>query len=405
VKRQSIGILGILVLAAAACGPQEQSGSVVGPSDIQSLTTQLEGDSTPPVSSTDMEPDPNPDGEHYGAVSVTITATDDAAGVESITWTMSGAQSGSGTVAGNLAYVPLINTLGTTTISYYAKDRAGNYEPTRSLEVKLVEEPPTCYEVKIGLRDYNLFVRNDYTGGTDVRGKVVAGGNITMTHFSVGAQLAQDDLSDVLVAGKNLNIQHGGIFGNAHYGASTTADGTTTFYRGALSSQSGLATRISDRADTYEGWSYLLAGYWPNAVARKESWGGLFLEGTDPKLNVFELDGSTFETTRYFSISAPATSVVLVNILGTSAKFQNFSTNFSGGIDQTGVLYNFPDATSIYSRNFGFWGTILAPNAHVDFSWGSFDGGLYAKSMTGNAEGHISPMRDFYVCGGEPPEK
>jgi len=43
-------------------------------------------------------------------------------------------------------------------------------------------------------------------------------------------------------------------------------------------------------------------------------------------------------------------------------------------------------------------GTLLAPYAHVDFSNGSWDGGLYAKSLTGNAEGHINPLNDRDIC-------
>jgi hypothetical protein len=52
------------------------------------------------------------------------------------------------------------------------------------------------------------------------------------------------------------------------------------------------------------------------------------------------------------------------------------------------------DATAINAHGYGFWGTVLAPYAHVNFSNGSFDGGLYAVSLTGNAEGHINALYD-----------
>jgi choice-of-anchor A domain-containing protein len=62
------------------------------------------------------------------------------------------------------------------------------------------------------------------------------------------------------------------------------------------------------------------------------------------------------------------------------------------------VLFNFVDATSITANGFGFWGTVLAPNADVSFSNGSFDGGFYAKSFTGYAEGHINGLNDRDIC-------
>jgi len=62
------------------------------------------------------------------------------------------------------------------------------------------------------------------------------------------------------------------------------------------------------------------------------------------------------------------------------------------------VLYNFVDATSINANAYGFWGTVLAPYAHVTFNDGSFDGGIYAHSMTGNAEGHVNPLDERDIC-------
>jgi choice-of-anchor A domain-containing protein len=56
------------------------------------------------------------------------------------------------------------------------------------------------------------------------------------------------------------------------------------------------------------------------------------------------------------------------------------------------------DATSIDAEGFGFWGTVLAPYAHIEFNNGSFDGGIYGKSMTGNAEGHINALTDRQIC-------
>ncbi len=72
--------------------------------------------------------------------------------------------------------------------------------------------------------------------------------------------------------------------------------------------------------------------------------------------------------------------------------------NYSGA-DANSVLFNFPDASVITAYNYGFFGTVLAPGADFSFSNGSFDGGIYAGSLTGNAEGHVAPLRVFRICG------
>jgi choice-of-anchor A domain-containing protein len=115
-------------------------------------------------------------------------------------------------------------------------------------------------------------------------------------------------------------------------------------------------------------------------------------------VNVFDVNASAFNGAVMFDISAPAGSLAVVNIRGASANFQGFGISFSGGINQNGVLYNFVDATSITASGFGFWGTLLAPHADITFTDGSFDGGIYAKSLTGNAAGHINPLNDHLLC-------
>jgi choice-of-anchor A domain-containing protein len=146
------------------------------------------------------------------------------------------------------------------------------------------------------------------------------------------------------------------------------------------------------------GLSSMLAGIPANGTTTRESWGGLMLRGTSPSLNVFQVDASAFTGAKLLSIEAPAGSLVVVNIHGASATLTGFGHAFSGGIDQRGILYNFADATAINADGFGLWGTALAPYAHITFNNGCWDGGIYAKSLTGNAEGHIHPLSDRELC-------
>jgi choice-of-anchor A domain-containing protein len=141
-----------------------------------------------------------------------------------------------------------------------------------------------------------------------------------------------------------------------------------------------------------------LASRTANGTTRREVWGGVMMRGTHPSLNVFSVSASVFSGAKLWSIDAPAGSLVVVNIHGNPPTFNGFGIQFSGGINQNGVLFNFVDATSISAHGFGFWGTVLAPYARVSFFNGSWDGGMYALSLTGNAEGHINPLHDREIC-------
>jgi choice-of-anchor A domain-containing protein len=251
-----------------------------------------------------------------------------------------------------------------------------------------------CIEIR--LSDANLFLLEDYSGGHDVQGKVAAGGNISMTDFAVGVGLPGNQLSNTLVAGGNLSLSRGGVWGDAWYGGSYSADTTVIYPRGAVAQGTPIpfAARFSELRDV----SSRLAGLPVNGTTSRESWGGVMLRGTDPDVNVFDVSTSAFNGAVLWSIEAPAGSFVVVNIRGGSAQFGGFGISFGGGIDQHGVLYNFVDATQLSAQGFGFWGTVLAPYAHVNFNNGSWDGGIYARSLTGNAEGHINPLNDRDIC-------
>jgi choice-of-anchor A domain-containing protein len=251
----------------------------------------------------------------------------------------------------------------------------------------------TCIQVRLG--GHNLFLLEDYNLGTDVEGKVAAGGNITMNHFSVGHRLPASDIAQALVAGGGLTLSNGGVWGDAWHGGSYTPSQSVTFVRGTASQ--GTPIDFAAQGAALRGLSSRLASLPPNGTATIETWGGLMLRGTDPHVNVFQVSASALSNTVLLSIDAPASSLVVINISGSSATLRG-GHQFGGGIDQRGVLFNFVDATSISSAGYGLWGTMLAPYAHVTFSNGSFDGGIYAKSLTGNAEGHINPLRDHDIC-------
>jgi choice-of-anchor A domain-containing protein len=250
--------------------------------------------------------------------------------------------------------------------------------------------------IAVHLSDYNLFLLEDYSGGHDVQGKVAAGGNVSMTNFAVGTGLPDSDIRYTLVAGGNLTLYRGGVWGDAWHGGSYTTDPSVVFPWGSLSQ--GSPIDFATRGAELRTLSTDLAALATNGTTTIEPWGGVMLRGMDPAVNIFQVNASDLSNAVLLSIDAPVGSLAVLNISGTTATLQG-GHSFSGGIDQRGVLFNFVDATAISASGYGLWGTMLAPYAHVSFSNGSFDGGIYARSMTGDAEGHINSLQDRDICG------
>jgi len=253
---------------------------------------------------------------------------------------------------------------------------------------------PDCIQVR--LSDYNLFLLGDYSGGHDVQGRVAAGGTITLSDFSVGAGVPASGTANTLVAGENLRLSRGAVWGDAWYGNQLSSNSSVVFPRGGVAQ--GSPVDFAARGAALRGLSTRLAGLPAQGEVTLQPWGGVMLRGTDPHLNVFRVNASAFSGAKLLSIDAPAGSLAVINISGGTATFTGFGHSFSGGIDQRGVLFNFVDTTAINAHHYGFWGTVLAPYAHVNFSHGSFDGGIYASSMEGNAEGHINRLEDRDIC-------
>lgn len=256
------------------------------------------------------------------------------------------------------------------------------------------ETTAQCIQVRLG--EYNLFVLEDYTQGNEVRGRLAAGRNVSLQNFSVGAMLAPTDTSNVLVAGGNLSLAHGSVWGDTRYGGTLTTGANVTYPRGGVARASPI--NFTTRASSLRNLSSDLAALPANGTTTLESWGGVMLKGTHAQVNVFNVNASAFSGAVLLSIDAPANTLAVINVRGSSALFTNFGHVFSGGIDERGVLFNFPDATTLTAFDYGFYGTVLAPNANVTFNDGSWVGGMYARSLKGNAVGQINRLRDTDIC-------
>jgi CSLREA domain-containing protein len=124
--------------------PQDGNGDGRAICDIGAFELQVRADMRAPTTTTSLNPLPNAAGWNRGNVTVSLTAQDEAggSGVRSITFSASGAQPPARrTVSGSTTSV-VITAEGVTTLSYFAKDQAGNQEQSKTMVVKIDETKP-----------------------------------------------------------------------------------------------------------------------------------------------------------------------------------------------------------------------------------------------------------------------
>jgi hypothetical protein len=101
-------------------------------------------DTTPPATSASPTPGANAQGWSNVPVTVALAATDNAggSGVKEVHYALAGAATASQVVSGGSANVT-IAAEGTTTLTYFAVDNAGNQEAAKTLTVRIDQTPPT----------------------------------------------------------------------------------------------------------------------------------------------------------------------------------------------------------------------------------------------------------------------
>lgn len=230
---------------------------------------------------------------------------------------------------------------------------------------------------------FNVFVLENITQPYSVaQGKVAIGGDANFSSCTVGEMVSGKN-SDVLIVGGNLTYTNGSVKnGNVVYG------GSTNLPQSGVSIADGVLRHDHpvnfEEAKTSLGeLSVALAGITPNGTAQYQ-WSGLTLNGSDPKVNIFNVSGSDFSSASYLILNVPQNSAVLVNIGG-----QNVS--WGGGMSLIGtaadkVAYNFYQAQALKIQGVDIKGTVLAPMAAVDLQSGTINGQTIVKSISGSGQ-------------------
>ncbi|HEY4311311.1 MAG TPA: choice-of-anchor A family protein [Pirellulales bacterium] len=274
--------------------------------------------------------------------------------------------------------------------------------------------------------DFNIFVFGDDTqGNSDTEGRVAVGGNafFSASGWTIGTQASGSTTN--LIVGGSLSNQFNTVRGNVLVNGNVSWTGPTI--QGSLAvngnasfgNSGGQINGPVDVFGTYSAPNYFpsnqnpatvtplpfnfasvktqlqnesnyLASLTPNGTTAI-NFQAVSLTATGPQgLYVFDVTGAQLAAAANhgLSISAPSGSTVVVNVDGTADSFQSMGISLAG-VDNQHVLYNFSQATSLTVNQIGIEGTILAPNAAVNFAGGQINGSLIAQSVTGQGESHL----------------
>lgn len=265
---------------------------------------------------------------------------------------------------------------------------------------------------------YNEFIFGDIIQEkTDSQGRVAAAGSVTYYDMSVASEVREKNPSyPELVVGGDLTWTNGsvGYFADTDSGSSAykkgdivvsgSADiaqnnGGNSVAYGSLTTGAVLPFDFAAEQSYLQGMSSFWGNLSPSAASTYEldEYGRylITLSGSNPDLNIFNLDGDFLSDASKFSIEVPYGSTLLVNVSGNDVAMENFGF-FYGGIqgdynpnfpDQY-ILYNFFEATALTIAGIEVHGSILAPWANTSFSDGHIEGNLIARSLFGTGEAH-----------------
>ncbi len=265
---------------------------------------------------------------------------------------------------------------------------------------------PACGEpggtVTLGLgaaSGYNVFAFVDLFAANDVEGAVAAGGTVYADQFSLGHGATTED---VLVAGRGFALTNGTLHGSAWYGWQALVEGVS--FLGGSAKQGAPLDFAAARAQLTAR-SMELAAVTATASVTVSAWGEISLTGTDPTLNVFEMEGVDFVGATSLQLDVPDGAISLVNVSGVAVNLRAVGMDLGPGGPQR-VLFNLHQAVHMTMRTMQFSGSVLAPFAQV-FREGAFDGTLIARRIWGSGTFFDSPFEgglEVPMCGPELPE-
>jgi len=226
---------------------------------------------------------------------------------------------------------------------------------------------------------------------TDNLGTAAINGDVVLKNYGVGdpANPAPSGSLDSLVVQGSASFSSVSVFnGNLVVcgtitGSATVTDGTTI--------QSCNRFDFADTNTFVSDFSQTFAQLPPTGAPTRVDNEFTFNANPSVAVNVYLVPAKLFDAIQFLTINAPAGVFVVINIDGATNTFQNFQTNLVGGIDERHIIYNFFATSALTVQNIGVEGTIVAPQATVQFNNGHIDGSFFVATLSGNGEIHPFP--------------
>ncbi|KAI8593827.1 hypothetical protein BDZ88DRAFT_403891 [Geranomyces variabilis] len=262
----------------------------------------------------------------------------------------------------------------------------------------------------------HVFVKEEFNGtaeGGIVHGRLAVGGAAELTNWSIGRAVfpqtqpcpalleAQVYSNALTVGGPAIRMQSGEIL-NGQIGVIAQDDSQQDFGKDLLANmgkyQCGITPleegefnfadtqqdlmQISDRLADFDQTARVMYDTLPPVKA--------IIRLTGKPGDTVYLDAHTLTTAHVIAVAAepvmltPGITLIL-NILG-QGPFNLVGTDTSILAFANKVIWNFNEATSVSFADLDWYGTILAPRAHVEAKSARILGALYARSFAGSAE-------------------
>jgi choice-of-anchor A domain-containing protein len=252
---------------------------------------------------------------------------------------------------------------------------------------------------------YNVFMLSDFTSsGSDTQGGIAAGGNLTISAYSVASNLTSSQANsefpsgDTLVSGGLLTASNGTLVAGNAYGYTTNVTPYSfNLSGGTLTNGSSSGIQVVDFSQAATQLKSLSTTLAASPVTAVDSCTGLntnTITCTASANNLNTIDISASDAAKFagksINIVSTGTNVtLLINMAGTSDSLGGAGfTVFNNGVT---VLFNYYQATQLTLAS-GITASVLAPLAAVSGSNGNFDGTLIGNSFTGNMEFHDSDL-------------
>nr|WP_081984163.1 choice-of-anchor A family protein [Massilia sp. JS1662] len=239
----------------------------------------------------------------------------------------------------------------------------------------------------------NLYAIHDFAAtSSDVEGGVVAGGNVTISSYSINHNDKDAFGKDgyALVAGGNLSLQGGSIEnGKVHVGGTSSlmwaatpqmAAGNPVDFKAAASYCKGMAGTLSGLDAT-------------GAVTRL--WSGVQVTGSGKGgVDIFNVSSDLFANSSSWTLEQLVPGETLIfNVSGSAGTFNNGGISFQP-LAGYNVLFNFYEAKTIDVR--GVIGSVLAPYATQTANWGVINGNVivdtWSSTVQVNSNHYFNPV-------------